>query len=313
MTERHIPVLADTLMDLLSFREGGIYLDGTYGLGGHSALMVSKVGTTGRVYGLEWDPRMYQESLTKELPSQVEVINTSYAQFDFALASRGVTHIDGALLDLGISSVHADEDMGFSFRNDGPLDFRFNPETPKSAADIIAESSEEQLAELFWKYGEERLSGKAAHAIVRQREKKPFTRTLDLVDCLEKIFPHKGGYPRNGIQRIFQALRIFVNGELDNLQTFLSKIPEWLSENGWVAVISFHSLEDRIVKETFQTWVETCICPAGIPKCSCGRNPDFQWYGKKHYKPTQEEISSNRRARSSILRVVRKIEKEGNA
>lgn len=304
----HIPVLADCLLSNVIINPEGCYLDGTFGLGGHSALIADKLSTKGKVVGLEWDERMYAKTEASFLEKPIERYNESYAQFDFLLASQGYGKLNGALLDIGISSVHADDpNMGFTYRQNVELDFRFNQKSPLKAKDILNTYSAKELMIIFSKYGEERFSKSIAQHIVKARQNAKFETTFDLNQLLEKILPKTKGYPKKGIIRIAQALRIETNKELDNLTTYLDKIPYWIAPGGWIAIISFHSLEDKIVKKRFQSLTQGCICPPDIPECRCNRKAQFRWVGKKNYRADQEEVQNNKRASSAILRIIEKI------
>ncbi len=304
----HIPVLARELVENVSFQSNdGVYLDGTFGLGGHSRFMAREMAPDGGIVGLEWDKRLEKYHKDLEKFSSIQIFYDSYERFDFVLASQGFQEINGALLDLGLSSVHIDNaEMGFSFQKEGALDMRYSQDQERHAGDILNEMSENQLASIFFRYGEEGLSRKIARQIVRRRKKKNFTTIQDFVEFLKAVFPSQKGYPWKGIRRIFQALRIEVNQELNNLEHFLDKVTFWMfRENDWLAIISYHSLEDKIVKKRFTELTRECICPREEPVCQCDYEPDFEWV-KKVIKPTSKEMEDNPRAASARLRIIRR-------
>ncbi len=303
---KHIPVLADKLVQIVPLEKKGIYVDGTYGLGGHSKTLLKKKKDI-KIIGIEIDKYIYEEAL-KEKPSQVVLFNDSFINFDFILASLSITGINGILIDLGLSSLHCEKpEYGFSYSKDSPLDFRFDRNSSLTAEEIINSYSEEELNRIFKEFGEEKFYKKISKEIVRKRKKERIKTSKQLVEILKKILPKKYGYPLKGITRVFQALRIEVNKELENLTIFLEKIKKWILPEGWIAIISYHSLEDKIVKNYFSKYTKKCICPPDSPICTCGIKQKFEWVGKKKYKPSKEEVENNPRSRSAILRVIKKI------
>lgn len=304
----HIPVLAEELIASVPLKDSdGVYLDGTFGLGGHSRYLSRNLPSNAMIIGLEWDDRLeeYHKKIKKN--SSVKVFYDNYSQFDFVLASQGIQSLNGVLLDLGFSSVHIDEaSMGFSFQQDSPLDMRYSRELKQDAGMILNKTSEKELGRIFFRYGEEPLSKKVARAIVKRRSKRPFETTQDFVRFLQDVFPSQKGYPWKGIRKTFQSLRIVVNKELVNLENFLKKITCWLfQENDWIAIISYHSLEDRMVKRHFTSLTQACVCPKEEPVCRCDHIPEYEWI-EKIIKPSSKEVEENPRSASARLRIIRR-------
>jgi len=298
----------DFLMDSdFSEEKERLIVDGTLGGGGHSESLLM---AGARVIGLDQDPAALEAASARLLSygDLFEAVHSNFEEIDTVLKERGITGVDGMLLDLGVSSPQLDvAERGFSFRQDGPLDMRMNPEADRTAAELVNEESEEELARIFFEYGEERQSRKIARAIVNAREKKPFTRTSQLADFIAKVAPSYGRI--HAATRSFQGLRIAVNRELEVLEVFLEKAGGLLNEGGRLVIITFHSLEDRIVKHYFKKcsrpWLDRPEWPEPRP------NPDYQFelVTRKAMSPAEEEVEKNRRARSSKLRVVQKIKK----
>ncbi len=304
--EFHIPVLAEELLNYIPLsQKNGVYLDGTFGLGGHSCYLSSKLPSDAKIIGLEWDERLKEYHSSMPRNPMINVFYDSFRQFDFVLASQGIPAINGALLDLGFSSVHIDDDrMGFSFQKDGDLDMRYSQDLERNAADVVNTTPEKELARILFRYGEEPLSKKVAREIVRRRNKQPFRKVLQLVDFLKEVLPSGKGYPWKGIRRIFQAIRIEVNQELQNLESFLKKITSWFfQKNDWLAIISYHSLEDRMVKQHFKELTRECVCPEEEVVCRCEHVPDFVWV-KKIIKPSSKEVEENPRSASARMRII---------
>lgn len=281
----HRPVLRDEVVQWLAPREGSILVDGTVGAGGHAAALARLVGTTGRVIGLDRDPAMLDlaAETTRGLP--VTLVHAAYDEIDAVLGDFGLTSVQGLVLDLGLSSDQlAWSHRGFSFANDGPLDMRFDPEGDTTAADLVNGLPEAELADVFYQLGEERFSRRIARRIVEARRQAPFRTTAQLADIVRRSIPGKRG-PIDPATRVFQALRIAVNHELDRLDTALERLPDWLEPGGRAAIISFHSLEDRRVKWSFR------------------RNGRLDVLSKKPIMASDEEIQLNPRARSAKMRV----------
>ena len=284
----HRPVLMDQVIAGLDPKPGAIIVDGTVGAGGHAKAIAERVGPSGRVIGLDRDPEMLAlaEITTKGLP--VTLINAAYSDLDRVLNDLELDGVDGILLDLGLSSDQLSwTHRGFSFSQDGPLDMRFDPKTRDSAADLINDLPAEELADIFFQFGEERHSRKIARRIVEARRVEPITNTARLADLVRKCIPGKWG-PIDPATRVFQALRIAVNQELEHLDVTLANLAEWLNPGGRVAIISFHSLEDRRVKHAFRN------------------DPKLEVITRKPITATDEETQINPRARSAKLRVAEK-------
>jgi len=303
---QHIPVLYQAVVDLVNPVPGGLYVDGTLGAGGHSRGLLLSSSPDGRVAGFDRDPQalaLAKKNLA-EFGERVIIIQDSYRNFQSHLNNLSWQCVDGILLDLGISSMQLDTpERGFSFRQDGPLDMRFDPDQEITAADLVNESSREKLADILFYYGEERLARKIADAIIANR---PLVRTKDLAQIVEKVArnPKSKKHPAT---RTFQALRIAVNQELDALEAFLPKALESLKPGGRLAIIAFHSLEDRIVKQFFRKESKDCICPPDIPICVCNHKARLRELNRRPIRPEEREIEANPRARSAKLRVAEKI------
>lgn len=307
---RHVTVLLQEGVDALCVRPDGCYVDGTFGRGGHSRLLLSQLGPDGRLLGFDKDPRAIatgQQLMAED--GRFAIVQRSFAEMGEELTARGLQeHLDGVLLDLGVSSPQLDDpERGFSFMNDGPLDMRMNPNAGVSAADWIATASEEEIARVFYEYGEERFSRRMARAIVQRRAVQPFTRTADLAEVITVANPawEKGKHPAT---RAFQGLRIHINSELADLERGLQAALDMLAVGGRMAVISFHSLEDRIVKQFMRRQVkgEQDNLPRNLPIQLARFEPRLKLIGKPVY-PSPAELKDNPRARSAVMRVAEKL------
>ena len=306
---KHQPVLVAEIIKLLITDSSGSYIDLTAGLGGHMAALAGRLEADAKLFGIDKDKEALEragENL-KTLKQSVELKWSSYADIDSLMAEFGVAGFDGALLDLGLSSLQIDKaERGFSFSNDGPLDMRFDRDSEVStAADLVNNLSERELTQIFREYGEERQSKFVAAGIVRERQEKMILTTSQLAKIVKSIIHPP--YQIKSLARIFQALRIAVNSELEALKLAVPKIVECLKTGGRLAVISYHSLEDRIVKNCFRNLLGVCTCPPDFPVCVCGREAQIKLITKKPLYPTDAEISSNPRSRSARLRVVEKV------
>lgn len=305
----HIPVLAEEIVADLKVRKGEKIIDGTMGLGGHTRILREATGSKGLVLAIEWDPRNFQiaQAQLQEF-SNIHCSNTNYKNISAIVEKEGlVSKIDIVFLDLGISSPHVDEgERGFSFRQAGPLDMRFSPEAGPGAAEVIANSTEAELITLFRELGEEPYSRQIAKKIVSTRGRGIISQTTELASAILEVVPaHKR--PWQSVTRIFQALRIYVNQELDNLQTGMEGGFQVLAPGGRLGVISYHSLEDRIVKDFFKEKSRSCICPTDLPICICSRTPAARLLTRKPITPPYVEIQKNPRARSAKLRILQKL------
>ncbi|MDT8367824.1 MAG: 16S rRNA (cytosine(1402)-N(4))-methyltransferase RsmH [Longimicrobiales bacterium] len=304
MNAYHVPVLAMEAIDFLLERGAGLFLDATVGGGGHALLLLERCPEC-RVLAVDRDPEAIATARRRldRYRDRVRFLATRFdrATDDIEVRDRG---LDGALLDLGVSSHQLDEeDRGFTFRRGAPLDMRMTPEGP-TAADLLAEASEEELARIFREYGEERHARRLARAIVRQRRQAPITTSDVLVGVIDSAL--RGRVEVQDRARIFQALRIAVNGEIDALEAALPVIRDRLNEDGVLVVIAYHSIEDRIVKNAFRDWSRSCVCPPGLPICVCRGVPLGETLTRRPVRPSEDEVERNPRARSARLRAWRK-------
>ena len=311
MTTPHIPVLAGELIDVIDPRAGEVAVDCTFGAGGHARLIADRIGPTGTLVAIDRDP--LAEDRFAELSAEVSC-QTRFIAGDFAgglglLLSEGF-RADLVYLDLGMSSMQIDTcTRGFSYAYDAPLDMRMDPSEELTAADILNEWDERQIARLLREYGEERYAGQIARTVVRLRQSAPLERTQQLVDAIKAAVPtpaqFAGGHPA---RRTFQALRIAVNDELAQLDAALPQAWELLRPSGRLAAISFHSLEDRRVKRFLAELVRGCICPPDLPICVCGHEPEAELLTRRAIAPTPGEVAANPRSKSAHLRAARKLE-----
>lgn len=306
MREYHVPVMLEECLSALNVRKGGIYLDGTLGGGGHSSEILKRGGT---LIALDRDNEAIAESKKRfedEKLSGYTIVKSNFHDAAKVLDDLGVDGIDGALLDLGISSHQIDDpERGFSYRFDGKLDMRMDNDGGITAYDVVNEYSEDELVKILFGYGEERFAKKIASAIVRERKNQPIRTTTELAELVKKSTPefyHRQGHPA---KKTFQAIRIEVNGELDGLSEALESIAAKIKSGGRFAVLTFHSLEDRIVKQAFRLMCTDCICDKSLPVCVCGHKATAKPIGK--FKPTQKETNENSRAASATLRVIEKL------
>lgn len=307
---RHITVLLDEAVAALAVRPDGRYLDGTFGRGGHSRLLLEQLGSEGRLLGFDKDPIAIAtgQALAAE-DGRFVVVQRSFAELGDEVAQRGWTGtLSGILLDLGVSSPQLDDpERGFSFLNDGPLDMRMDPSRGVSAAEWIGQASEEDIARVFKDYGEERFAKRMARAVVQRRAEKPFERTADLAKVLTDANPawEKG---KNPATRAFQGLRIYINNELGDLETGLDAALEALEVGGRLVVISFHSLEDRIVKQFMRRHAkgEADQLPRGLPVMPKPFEPRLKLIGKAQFA-SETEVRANPRSRSAVMRVAEKV------
>ncbi len=305
MTNDHIPVLYHEVLQLLRPQPNGRYLDATLGAGGHTAGILQTSAPTGRILAFDRDPEAiaFARQQLAIYGDRVTYVNASYAAMGQLAPANGFTALDGILLDLGLSSRQLESaERGFSFMKDGPLDMRFDPTQGETAADLINNLSETELADIFWKYGEERRSRRLARAIVNNR---PFTHTRQLADLVAAQV--KGRERIHPATRIFQALRIATNHELEAVETGIPAAIGLLKPGGRIAVISFHSLEDRFVKQLFRRLSQSCTCPPQQPVCTCGGKATLRLITRKAMKASEAEIQQNPRSRSARLRVAEKM------
>jgi 16S rRNA (cytosine1402-N4)-methyltransferase len=305
----HVPVLAEEVRRLLDVQPGETVIDATFGAGGHAALLAADLQGEGKFIAVDRDPsvRPYFESFRRRAGVSSRFLRGDFAGVFERLADNGL-QADAILFDLGVSSMQLDRpERGFSYASDAPLDMRMDPSAEHSARDLVNEASERELVDIFRGFGEERYARQIARAIVRRRKEHPFERTGELVETIKTAIPTPArfgeGHPA---RRVFQALRIAVNDELEALESALPAALETLRPGGRIAVISFHSLEDRIVKRFFRREEHGCTCPPEFPVCVCGREPSLRVLTKKAIKPTADEVALNPRAGSARLRAALK-------
>lgn len=304
----HIPVLLDEAIDALDIHPGGTWLDGTFGGGGHARRILTASAPEGTLIAVDADIAAIRRAAalrdSLERPERMTILHTNLRDLDAALADAGIERLDGALLDLGVSSFQLDTpERGFSFRHDAPLDMRFDQSRGPSAAELLDTLSETEIADLLYRFGEERRSRRIAREIVAARG-EPWT-TARLASLVERAIGRQPG-GHHPATRTFQALRIAVNGELDALVPALDAIVDRLVPGGRLAVIAFHSLEDRIVKQYIAEAARTCICPPEQPVCTCDVTPRLRRVGKPVH-PSGAETDRNVRSRSSIMRVAERV------
>ena len=309
MEFKHIPVLFRESIDALDIKPDGLYADCTAGGGGHSNAILDRLSENGRLVAIDRDPEAI-ETLTKRFEGRenVSIVNDNFFNIKSILSQFTDEGADGILADLGVSSHQLDDAArGFSFHADAPLDMRMSMQG-MSAADAVNSLSQRELQDIIYKYGEDKFAPRIAAGIVRARAEKPIETTLELAEIVKSSIPaaarREGGHPA---RRTFQALRIYVNGELDGLDRAIGDMFDSLKVGGRLAIITFHSLEDRAVKQTFASLCEGCICPPEFPVCVCGRKPMGRLVDKKPITASPEELERNPRSRSAKLRIIEKI------
>lgn len=304
---KHIPIMLNEVIEGLNIKPDGIYVDGTLGGAGHSFEIVKRLEERGRLIGIDQDEMAILASEKKLLPfkNRVTIVRSNYRRMTEILKNLEIEKVDGILLDLGVSSYQLDTaERGFSYMEDAPLDMRMDRRNERTAKDIVNLYSEKELIRIFKEYGEEKFSTKIARNIVKHRESKEIETTFELVDIIKASIPVKnrltGGHPA---KRIFQAIRIELNEELTVLEESVESMIDCLTEGGRLAIITFHSLEDRIVKNSFKKCESPCICPPSFPLCVCGRKPKGRIIGRKPLIPNEEEMDLNSRSKSAKLRI----------
>jgi 16S rRNA (cytosine1402-N4)-methyltransferase len=307
---KHVPVLLDQAIAGLKVKPSGIYVDCTLGGGGHSQAILEKLGPDGVLIGIDQDIVAIKAASQKLRGYQAcfKPVHSNYREITRIVTDLGYKEIDGVIFDLGVSSYQLDtSERGFSYKQDAPLDMRMDQNATLTAEFLVNSLGEEELADIIWRYGEERWAKRIAQFIVERRKNEPIKTTGQLVDIIKGAIP--AGARREGphpAKRTFQALRIEVNKELEVLETALEDAVSLLKKGGRIAVITFHSLEDRVVKDKFKSMAKGCKCPPGFPVCICGEKPQLRVITKKPIVPTSEEINHNPRARSSKLRIAEK-------
>ena len=311
MSFEHVSVMLCETVDLLGVREGGVYVDGTLGGGGHSAEILRRLNGTGHLYGIDRDADALAAATARlSGAGNFTAIRGNFHDVRALLAAQGVERIDGMMVDLGVSSYQLDTpERGFSYHADAPLDMRMDQRQALTAATIVNTWDKADITRILRDYAEEKWAARIADIIVEHRQRKPIETTGELVACVDAAIPKKVRMQDSGhsARRTFQALRIAVNDELDPLRAALTDMVDLLVPGGHLAVLTFHSLEDRIVKQTFRTLANPCTCPPRIPVCICGKKPVVRVLGGGGIKPGAEEIARNARSRSAMLRGCEKL------
>lgn len=302
----HCPVMLNECMEGLNIREDGVYVDGTAGGGGHSSQIAKRL-TTGKLFSLDQDPDAVQAAGERLRPyPQAQVIQTNFKDMTDALLGVGVQKVDGVLLDLGVSSHQLDTaERGFSYQQDAPLDMRMS-QSGISARDVVNTYSVDELSRILREYGEEKFAYNIAKGIARHREASPIETTGQLAEIIKSAVPAASRREKNPCKRSFQAIRIAVNSELDVLSQGIDAAFDLLEIGGRLVIITFHSLEDRMVKQKFAELCKGCICPPEFPVCICQNEPKAKLVNRKPILPTQEELDTNRRSQSAKLRILEK-------
>ncbi len=305
----HISVLLNEAVDALAVKDNGIYVDGTLGGGGHSEEILKRNSSLNLI-GIDRDQEAIAAAGKRLEPysDRITLVNNNFANVKEVLRNLGIEKIDGAVLDLGVSSYQLDNaERGFSYMKDAPLDMRMNQNDTKSAYDVVNTYDKDALLNIFYRYGEEKWSKRIAEFIVKRRETTPIKTTKELADIICAAVPagarDRGSHPA---KRVFQAIRIEVNGELEILKNAITDFVSCLNKGGRLAVITFHSLEDRIVKNAYQEAAVGCTCPKEYPVCVCGKQPTMRVITRKPILPSEEELTENPRARSAKLRIAEK-------
>ena len=307
----HVSVLAEECIQALNLRPGGVYVDGTTGGGGHSLRIAQQLGPAGRLICIDRDEEALAAASRRleAYRDRVTFVKSNFAQIAQVIEGQGLAGVDGILFDLGVSSYQLDNgDRGFSYMHDAPLDMRMDRSQPFSAWDVVNTYTQEQLRQILWEYGEERYSGRVAAAIVQQREESPIETTGQLAQVIREAMPAAARREKqHPAKRSFQAIRIEVNGELRAVEQAMEGSVDKLLPGGRLAVISFHSLEDRIVKKIFAQQAKGCTCPPEFPVCVCGKKPMLKLISRGVITAGQKELDENPRARSAKLRVAERI------
>lgn len=310
----HRPVLLDECIEALNIRPEGIYLDGTLGRAGHSREIAKRL-TSGRLICVDRDDAALEAAQERLAPwmDKVTLVHSNFDRVDEILDQLGIPGADGMLFDLGVSSPQLDDGArGFSYMADAPLDMRMDRDEGLTAADVVNTWSQEELKRILFQYGEERYAPQIAAAIVRRREERPIATTLELVEIIKGAMPARAlKEKQHPAKRSFQAIRIAVNDELGSVERMIDRAVPRLNKGGRLAVITFHSLEDRIVKTGLAGFARGCTCPPDFPVCVCGKTPDVKLVNKKPILPSQQELEENPRSRSAKLRVAEKLKEPG--
>ena len=303
----HKSVMLNECIENLAVKSDGIYVDGTVGGAGHSTEIAKKLGENGRLIAFDRDPDAIKAATERLEPYNATVVRSNFSRMREVLNEMNIDKVDGILLDLGVSSHQLDVgERGFSYHADAPLDMRMSQEG-LSAADIVNTYSKDELAKILFEYGEEKFAWRIAENIISARSEKPILTTGELAEIVKQSVPAKVRREKNPCKKTFQAVRIAVNGELDHLSKGLDEAFELLKPGGRIAVITFHSLEDRMVKQKFAALCKGCICDPRLPQCVCGRTPQAKLVNRKPIEASAAELEENNRSRSAKLRVLERI------
>ncbi|MCR5174123.1 MAG: 16S rRNA (cytosine(1402)-N(4))-methyltransferase RsmH [Oscillospiraceae bacterium] len=307
---QHVPVMLRECIEGLAIRPDGVYLDGTLGRGGHSEAIARRL-TEGRLIGIDRDPQAIREAGARLAPfgDRVTLVHGRFSELKRILGELGIAAVDGMLFDLGVSSPQLDDAArGFSYRTDAPLDMRMDPGAGLTAFQVVNEWPADRLKKILYEYGEERYAPAVAAAICRSRKDAPIQTTLQLADIVRRALPPQAlREKQHPAKRTFQAIRIAVNDELTEVAEMMDAAPDLLNEGGRLCVISFHSLEDRIVKNAIASREKGCTCPREFPVCVCGFKQTLRSVTRKPIQPTEEETEANPRARSARLRIAQRV------
>ncbi len=304
MEFHHISVMLNECIEGLNIKPDGVYIDGTAGGAGHSVHIAQRLSKNGKLIAFDKDPDAIATAKERLSEYPAQVVESDFSEMASVVASMNIDGVDGILLDLGVSSHQLDTpERGFSYKYDAPLDMRMS-QSGLSAYDIVNTYPEETLAKILFEFGEEKFSRKIASLILSKRAEKPIETTLELAEIVKSAIPAKFKREKNPCKKTFQAIRIAVNGELDSLSAGLDGAFECLNSGGRLAVITFHSIEDRIVKQKFANWCKGCICPPDFPVCVCGKKPLAHLVNRKPITASDEELVVNNRSRSAKLRII---------
>ncbi len=309
MEFKHVSVLLDECIEGLAIKPDGIYCDGTAGGAGHSREIAKRLDAQkgGKLIAVDRDPEAVAVAAKRLEGLPAQVVRGNYSEIDEIFAELGLKGADGILLDLGVSSYQLDNaERGFSYHNDAPLDMRMSGEG-LSARDVVNGYDYQSLSRIIFEYGEEKFARSIAQKIVKARDEKPIETTLELAEIIRSAVPQKARREKNPCKKTFQAIRIEVNSELEHLSVALDKAFDLLNVGGRLCIITFHSLEDRLVKQRFQTFCRGCICPPDFPVCICGQTPRGKLVNRKPIEAGEEELAANNRSRSAKLRIIEKI------
>jgi 16S rRNA (cytosine1402-N4)-methyltransferase len=307
MENHHTPVLLKESLEFLMTDKDGVYFDATLGFGGHSEAILNSLSNSGKLFSTDVDLDAFKFSKEKFSGEQkIKIFNFNFSQIDIIAKIESIKNFNGIFADLGVSSFQLDNPLsGFTYRNEAKLDLRMDKTKTISAADVVNSFPEEEIANIIYQFGEEKNSRQIAKRIIEYRKSKRIETTTDLADIIEEITPFK--YRIKTLSRVFQALRIYVNDELEILKTFLTKSVDLLAEGGRIVILSYHSLEDRIVKELFKYETLDCVCPKEFPVCMCDKEQRLKILTRKPVVPSAIEIGNNSRSRSAKLRAAERI------